>query len=49
MKYSKTYHKVFSISDVILIVGYDADTSDHHKAMKWVMQICRQENLQLKK
>ena len=36
---------VFGTADDILIVGYDADGTDHDRIMRQVMQMCYLENL----
>ena len=46
-KIFKDLSNVFGIADDILFVGYDVDSRDHDKTLKWVMQICYWENLKL--
>ena len=41
--------KVFDIADDIVIVGYDAESRDHDKTMRCIMQVCQQEQLKLNK
>ena len=43
----KDLSNVFGIGNNTLIVGYNADSRDHEKTLKWVMQICQWENLKL--
>ena len=40
---------VFGIADDTLIVWYDVKGRDHNMALRWVMQIYRQENVNLNK
>ena len=40
---------VFGIADCILIVGHDADGRDHERTLRYVMQMCHQKKLNLKK
>ena len=48
-KIFKDLHKVFGITDDILIVGYDADGRDLERILRQVMLICHQENSKLNK
>ena len=44
----KELPNVFSVTDDILIVGYNADGKEHGRILRWVMQICHKETLKLK-
>ena len=45
----KEITKIFGVADDILIVGYDADDTDHDRTLYKVLQIHRTENLKLNK
>ena len=40
----KNLLNVFDITDEILIVGYDADSKDYNRMLRWVMQIFHKES-----
>ena len=44
----KELPKVFGIAADILIVGVDADGSDHGRTFRRIMQICQKENIEKK-
>ena len=43
----KGLSNLFGTADDMFIIGYDADSRDHDKTLRQVIQICQPENLKL--